>query len=44
MFAGVVTPCSNNSFLLPVSATDRATAQGGKGEIQPGHKETASRT
>lgn len=30
MFAGVVTPCSNNSFLLPVSATDRATA-GGRG-------------
>lgn len=29
MFAGVVTPCSNNPFLLPVSATDRATAQGG---------------
>lgn len=30
MFAGVVTPCSNNPFLLPVSATDRATA-GGEG-------------
>lgn len=25
-----LTPCSNNSFLLPVSAADRASAQGGR--------------
>lgn len=40
-----LTPCSNNSFLLPVSAADRASAQGGRERLslatkrQPaGHK------